>query len=95
MFVLAACANGTWTPDPERVRADIKIACHVWDIAKNAAVVAGLFVPGVTSAAVVIDGFVDPVCDGSAVSALTDPATVAWIMDNAERLRALARKPAA
>ncbi len=86
-LALVGCAG--WTPDPERVARDVKIACHVWADAKIAAVIAGIFVPGVSSAAVIIGDFVDPVCDGRAVAALTDPATVEWVKENAAKLHAM------
>ena len=81
-----------------RLKSDIEIACEVWHIAKTGAIIAGLFVPGVSSVAVAIGEFVDPVCNSLAVGTVaaraqppSDPSTPQWIAQNAARLDALTR----
>jgi hypothetical protein len=92
LTALAACTT-TGAIDTARVTRDVKIACDGWKATKTVAVIAGIFVPGVSSAAVIIGDFVDPVCDGSATAALTDPATVDWVNANVEKLRVLMNQP--
>jgi hypothetical protein len=91
-LLLAGC-TATGAADIPRIERDVAIACKAWDIAKEAAVVAGFFVPGVSSAAVLIGIAVDPVCEGKALAALSDPSTPQWLEENVEKLHRLMTRP--
>src|SRR5882724_9358545 len=88
-FLMSGCVMGTYQPDIPRIERDIHVACQVWMDTKIVATIAGLFVPGVSSASVIIAGFVDPVCNGTVQLALTDPTTAEWIRMQASRVRDL------
>jgi len=88
-LLTSSCVMGTYQPDIPRIERDIHIACQAWNDAKIVAVLAGLFVPGVSSASVILAGFVDPICNGTVQSALTDPTTAEWIRMQADKLRGM------
>ncbi len=89
LLFMSSCVMGTYQPDIPRIERDIYIACQAWSDVKIVATVAGLFVPGVSSASVILAGFVDPVCNGTVQSALTDPTTEGWIRMQADKLRGM------
>ena len=84
-------APETWQLDPARAQRDIKIACDGWHVARDAAEVAGLFVPGVSDAAILIGDFADPACAGAIA---IDPAMPAKIRADTAKLRSLLGQPA-
>ena len=86
---MSGCVMGTYQPDIPRIERDIHIACQAWSDVKIVATVAGLFVPGVSSASVILAGFVDPVCNGTVQSALADPTTAEWVRVQADKLRGM------
>jgi hypothetical protein len=84
IVALAGCSGAPPT------KSHAQIACDAWKAAEDAAVVAGLFAPGVESAAVLIADFVDPVCLAVAAGKTpADPATPQWIHQNAAKLNAI------
>lgn len=89
-LLLAGC-NAAGAPDIARIERDVEIACHAWAVAKQAAIIAGIFVPGVSSGAIIIGAAVEPVCDGRALAALRDPSTAQWIAENTEELHQLVK----
>jgi len=86
---MSSCVMGTYQPDIPRIERDIHIACQAWNDVKIIAVVAGLFVPGVSSTSVILAGFVDPICNGTIQTAFTDPNTAEWVRMQTDKLRTM------
>src|SRR6266436_8740369 len=88
-LLISGCVMGTYQPDIPRIERDIYIACQTWSDVKIVATIAGFFVPGVSSASVILANFVDPVCNGTVQSALADPTTAEWIRMQTDKLRGM------